>query len=341
MGIRLRAEDEPVRTRAEYWQHVVGTALAPYEMVHGVEDLRSEIAQAQVGPLTMLDFQMSALQAARTPALIRQSDSSPHMFKIDLGLRGLGRFEQDGRQNLLTPGEFHLVDLNRPSHVAVDESHEVSVAIFPRELLPVPDKDLRELTAVRFRADDPYASLVASMAREITRHIDAYDADRDARVGAAFLDLLALAITARMGHDDCAPAESRQQAMAAHVQAFVEQHLADPDLSPAMIAAAHHISLRTLHKLYESESRTVAASIRHQRLERCRQDLLDPASPGRPVAAVGARWGFPDAAAFNRVFRAAYGLPPGEYRAIHGSEAQPAPPPLDVAPMHGSMQEAH
>jgi AraC-like DNA-binding protein len=34
---------------------------------------------------------------------------------------------------------------------------------------------------------------------------------------------------------------------------------------------------------------------------------------------VGARWGFPDGATFNRAFRAFYGLPPGEYRALRQS----------------------
>ncbi|HVT69370.1 MAG TPA: hypothetical protein VHF26_16590 [Trebonia sp.] len=34
-----------------------------------------------------------------------------------------------------------------------------------------------------------------------------------------------------------------------------------------------------------------------------------------PEAAWG--WGFRDAAVFSRVFRAAYGLPPVEYRAVH------------------------
>ncbi|HLI40937.1 MAG TPA: helix-turn-helix domain-containing protein [Streptosporangiaceae bacterium] len=82
-----------------------------------------------------------------------------------------------------------------------------------------------------------------------------------------------------------------------------------------MIAAAHHISGRMLHKLYEAEDQPIAASIR--RLERCRQDLLDPGLGNRSAGAIGARWGFRDAAAFSRAFRAAYDVPPGEYRAVH------------------------
>lgn len=324
MAIRFRAEDEPPRTRAEYWQHVVGASLAPYQIQHSGSTLRSEICQAQLGALTVLDFQMSALEAARTHDLIRKSDT--RLVKVDLGIRGRGRYDQDDRQNLLAPGEFHLLDLRRPSRVAVDESQEISVAVFPRALLPVRDKDLRNITTVRFAADDPYASLVATLGRELATHLDAYDGARGARIGAAFIDLLSLAVATRLDRVAAVPAESRQQAMMVRIHSFIDHHLHDPDLSPATIAAAHHMSVRALHKLYEAEEHTVTASIRRRRLERCRQDLLDPSRPDRPVNAIGARWGFPDAAAFNRAFRAAYGLPPGEYRAIQLPGLSPGPP---------------
>jgi len=315
--VLLRAEDEPARTRVDYWQHVVGTSLAAYQLRGSGETLRGEIRQARVGALTVLDFQMADTHAVRAPDLIRKS--GPRLVKVDLGIRGQGRYEQEGRQNLLAPGEFQLLDLSRPSHVDVDESQKLSIAIFPRALLPVRDNDLRDLTAVRFGPDDAYASLVASMGRELARNLGAYDGASSARIGSAFLDLLALAVATRLGRVDSVPAESRQQAMMARIEAFAEQHLANPALSPGMIAAAHHISVRTLHKMYEAEDWTVAAWIRHLRLERCRQDLLDPDLAGRPVAAVGARWGFSDAAVFSRAFRTAYGLPPAEFRTIHGS----------------------
>lgn len=315
MSIRLRAEDEPAKTRVDYWQHVLESALAPYRLRASGDTLRSQADHAQLGPLTVLDLRMSASQATRTPDLIRQSDQD--MYKLDLGIRGRGRYEQEGRQNLLAPGEFHLIDLSRPSHVSIGESQEVAVFMFPRALLPVREQDLRALTTVRFAADDPHASLVASLGRELVRHLGAYGSARDERIGEAFLDLLALAVATRVDRVAAVPAESRQQAMKARVRAFIEDHLADPDLSPAMIAAAHHISVRSLHKLYEAEELPVSASIRHRRLERCREDLLDPNRLDRPVGAVGARWGFADAAAFSRAFRSAYGLPPGEYRAIH------------------------
>ncbi|MEU4645497.1 helix-turn-helix domain-containing protein [Micromonospora sp. NPDC023814] len=98
------------------------------------------------------------------------------------------------------------------------------------------------------------------------------------------------------------------------MKAFIEQHLGNTDLTPAVIAAAHHVSLRQLHRLFAPEQTSVGAWIRQRRLDRCRKDLADPAQSGLTVGAVGARWGLPDSAHFSRLFRAAFGVPPSDYR---------------------------
>jgi AraC-like DNA-binding protein len=81
-----------------------------------------------------------------------------------------------------------------------------------------------------------------------------------------------------------------------------------------MIADAHHFSVRHLYNLFDAEGLGVAGWIRQRRLERSRRDLLDPAMLARPAGAIGTRWGLGSPAHFSRLFRAAYGLPPGQYR---------------------------
>ena len=313
MTNRFQTEDEPVKTRADYWQHVIANTLVPYQIRPADSSLRSHIHHAEIGPVTVLGLAATAMQASRTPDLIRKSDLG--LCKIDLAIRGRGVFEQDGRESVPLPGEFLLMDLSRPSHVAIEPWHEGSIVIFPRALLPVRDSELRKLTAVCFSPRDPYAALVSSLVKELTTNLGAYESARDARIGTAFIDLLSLAVATALDRVSGVPVERREHAMMLRIQAFIDGHLGDPELSPGMIAAAHHMSVRTLHKLHETQHEPIAASIRRRRLERCRQDLLDPALADRPVSAVGARWGFPDAASFSRAFRAAYGLPPGEYRA--------------------------
>lgn len=128
------------------------------------------------------------------------------------------------------------------------------------------------------------------------------------------LDLLTVVLAARLDRRKTVPPDTRQRALLLRIHAFIEQRLTDPVLSPGAIAAAHHISIRHLHRLFETQGTTVADWIRHRRLDRCRRDLLDSAQLTRPVGAIGTRWGFTDPAHFSRVFRAAYGLPPSEYR---------------------------
>lgn len=116
------------------------------------------------------------------------------------------------------------------------------------------------------------------------------------------------------------PTETRQRALLASVHDFIARRLPDPRLTPQTIADAHQISLRHLQKLFHAEGLTVAGWVRHQRLERCRHDLADPRLRDRSINAIATRWGFGDAAHFSRLFRAAYGLPPSDYRQLTHSE---------------------
>lgn len=149
------------------------------------------------------------------------------------------------------------------------------------------------------------------------------------RLAAALMDLLIVALAERLGRAARLAPSTQRRALLASVRGFIDQRLADPELSPGAIAAAHHISLRYLHKLFEAQPTTVSGWIRQRRLERCRRDLLDPALADWPVSAIAARWGLVDAAHFSRLFRAAYGLPPTEYRLTAGTldspDSEPGP----------------
>ncbi|WP_242904732.1 helix-turn-helix transcriptional regulator [Actinomadura terrae] len=110
------------------------------------------------------------------------------------------------------------------------------------------------------------------------------------------------------------PEQTHSRALTLRIEAFALAHLGDRDLTPGTIAAAHHISVGYLHRLFRHDGRTVTAWIRTQRLERARRDLADPAQYSTPVQALAARWGFAHASDFSRAFRRAYGTSPRDYR---------------------------
>jgi AraC-like DNA-binding protein len=132
------------------------------------------------------------------------------------------------------------------------------------------------------------------------------------RLGTAVAQLCAAFLTDLAG--DAQGGTSRGASLLFDIRTYIDCHLDDPGLSPAGIAAAHHISVRSLHLLFRQNGLTVGSHMRAQRLERCRADLADPHLAGWSVGRIRGRWGFADAAVFGRAFKAAYGMPPGEYR---------------------------
>jgi AraC-like DNA-binding protein len=195
------------------------------------------------------------------------------------------------------------------------------VLVFPRDMLALPQSRLARLTATRLPGEaggltalvGPFLTQIAGLLDDV----DAGDPRTGIRLAGNVLDLLGTVLTERLDSRPPDP-DVAHRALMLQIAAFIEEHLADPGLSPAQIAAAHHVSLRQLHKLFHASGSTVAGWIRQRRLEHCRHDLRDPRCSARPVAAIGARWGYPDPAHFSRLFKSSFGLGPRDYRATHG-----------------------
>ncbi|MFJ7217725.1 helix-turn-helix domain-containing protein [Amycolatopsis sp. NPDC098790] len=102
------------------------------------------------------------------------------------------------------------------------------------------------------------------------------------------------------------------------VETYIELRLRDPELDVDRIAAEHHVSRRTVYRLFAGAGESVAAYIRARRLDRCRADLI-----GRPdlsVAAICERWGAGEPKHFARKYRARFGESPGDTRRRSGTE---------------------
>jgi AraC-like DNA-binding protein len=181
----------------------------------------------------------------------------------------------------------------------------------------VPAQDLTRLTAVRIGGQHGLGALVSSLVVHMHEHLDDYGPADRMRLSTALADLLTVGLAGRLDLRALVPRDSHRRVLLLRIRALIDQRLGDPDLTPGLIADAHHISVRYLHKLFETEGTTVAGWIRARRLERCRRDLLDPALQARPVHAIAGCWGLVDAQHFSRAFRAAYGMPPAEYRRVH------------------------
>jgi AraC-like DNA-binding protein len=319
-----RTLDLPPDQRFDYWKHVLSDTFVPLEVSSpsGESDFRGRLRGCELGSLRMIEVRAEPHTARRTARLVKAAPAG--CYKIGLQLRGTAVLIQDGREAVLTPGDFAFYDTDRPYTLALNQ-HRMLVLVFPKDMLGLPQSRLAGLTAIRMPGEDGgMASLVGPFLGQVADLIDEMDArglGAGVRLAGNVVDLLGTVLAERL---DCTPddPDTAHRALMVQITAFVEAHLGEADLAPAQIATAHHISLRQLHKLFHASGMTVAGWIRQRRLERCGHDLRDPHYAAWPVAAVGARWGYPDPAHFSRLFKATYGLGPRDYRASRGLAGQ-------------------
>ena len=112
--------------------------------------------------------------------------------------------------------------------------------------------------------------------------------------------------------------ESLRSARLEAAKQYINQHLAEPGLTPASTAAALGLSLRNLHLLFEPTGMTFAQYVMGRRLLQCRSALASPTGINRSVADIAFGWGFNSLATFYRAFQHHFGMPPAAVRTLEG-----------------------
>nr|WP_279591236.1 AraC family transcriptional regulator [Modestobacter marinus] len=96
------------------------------------------------------------------------------------------------------------------------------------------------------------------------------------------------------------------------VRAYLTASCTDPGLDADAVAAACHLSRRTLFRLFESEPESLGDALRRLRVAAAQRLLRE--APRLPLAAVAGRCGFSGDAQFHRAFRTVTGMTPAAYR---------------------------
>ncbi|MEU5031563.1 helix-turn-helix domain-containing protein [Streptomyces milbemycinicus] len=263
-----------------------------------------DLAEVQVAALAY-----SHLEIARTAKLIRQSD--PEVYLINYSLGGEGIVSVDGGDTTLRTGDLVVLDSSRPylGGVRADPDSWSHVTVqFPRGLLPLPEKTAQSLFAVPISGRSGMGGVFARWLTDLNARAHEFTPADIPTLTSVTLDLLASVIARCLEAEESLAPETRKTALRTRINAFVEQHLADPAMTPQTIADAHHISLRHLQQLLAEDDTSPAAWIRH------RLDLATPHLNARTIQAIAEHWGFTSPTHFSRLFRDTYGISPRDYR---------------------------
>ncbi|MEU1735162.1 helix-turn-helix domain-containing protein [Streptosporangium sp. NPDC020145] len=313
----FRIHDLPAADRFSRRRETTDGPLMPMAIRSDHEGtFHAVLRRISLGALYLSRLSSPPLRAWRTDVLIRRSDAETYC--LSLPLRGGKVLDQGDRRVTAGPRDLLLYDAARPFHTRLladaTGSNESMILHIPKALMPLPADSLVRLTGRSLPCSSGVGALLRRHIIELARHTPGYSVADAARLSTITLDLVAATCAHVLEAGSSPQAGSSGQALRARIHAFIQRHLSDPALNVETIANAHQISTRYLHRLFQAQGISVAAWIRRCRLDRCRRDLSDPALCTVPVHAVATRWGFTDGVQFSRVFRAAQGVPPGEFR---------------------------
>ena len=314
---------KPHEMRFEAFREAVSHTFVPLLAETGDENsFTGAVTHNELGSLLFADVTAGPHVVRRNSRLIRRAD--PECYKLTLQLAGTAMITQDDRQAVMAPGDLTLYDTTRPYELRFDGPFRMIVLMFSRSLLQVPQAAVRSLTGHRIPGDNGLGMLIGPFVSGLMRRVDTTAAPADRPLCDAVLDMLAAALVDELATGSAAPNGPRQTVLLQRIKSYIDDELGDPDLGPASVAVAHHISPRYLRKLFEGEGDSVARWIRSRRLEQCRRDLGRPELCDKSVSALAGRWGFTDAAHFSRLFKSTYGQPPREYRQVALASAVPS-----------------
>ncbi len=299
-----------------WWGDMVGRAVMPVSLASEHSDhFKGRATTLELVHTEISAFSFSPMSARRTPEHIRRADAENYyLFLVQGSPIGL---EQSRNNTLLQAGDIALFGTSQPLACEFQDhgrSSRVTMLRLPRTAVSLPSRTTDRLVATPLPARTGSGALLTSYLAGLRENAAHCNPTELRRLGAMALELAVTFLAARTDSSPAFPVESRRRVLLARINAFIDHHLSEPDLTPAAIAAHHHISVRLLHAVFQEEPETVGATIRRRRLERSRTDLGDPRLRHRTIGDIAGRWGFRNPATFSRTFRETYGVSPSEVR---------------------------
>ncbi|MEO3766024.1 AraC family transcriptional regulator [Streptomyces sp. B8F3] len=334
----FRTQDVPAADRAEAWRDQISRLHAPLDLgSRPGPGFHADMRLLKMERVLVWPNVIDPVVVRRTPRLIRQCD--PEMFHLSLLVRGAVGVDDGGVDAVFGPYDLRTNHSSHALAVHVRERVEAVSVEVPRAALALAPAQVQRVSGRGLSGRSGIGALLAEFLRGLVDEAGVYTAADLPRLETVFVDLLSALLARETDAEDLLTPEARARTRTLEIQSFILRNLHDPELTPAAVAAAHHISPSYLHRLFRGHGpgATVADWIRGRRLERARRILGDPAQRAVPVHRVASRCGFEHHAVFTRAFSAAYGLTPRDYRRAAlttpgTSSPSAAGPPAGVSP---------
>ncbi len=306
----------PTTERLDYFLSQVSDTFFPMSFASRQDAgslFEGDLVSHQLGDVGFAAIKSSPLDAYRRRSHISQVSDAAYLIKIQV--HGEAVVQQCGREAHLRPGDFTVCLSSEPYELHFPSDYAQMVLSIPQNLMDEcvhqPTQHLGVLMDSRVGANGLFTQFVSS----IGSRMDTMDSLLAKRLEANVIDLL----STTLGYAQNAQRRDQIDIGVKHehiqrIKHFIRRHLDDERLTPDWIAAAHEISTRYLHMLFETQSVSISRYILGMRLEACKSALSDAAYAGYSVSNIAYQLGFKDASHFSRSFKTEYGCTPARYR---------------------------
>lgn len=304
----------PPHHQARHWQSVISDVYVPLEFrPAGRGGFQAELEVHRVDGLEVSTLRADPHAVVRAP----EGTAADATHFVMLPRAGELVVEQDGRTAHLRPGDLASYDASRACVIASREPFDLTIvkvaaARFRRAGVPQPP---RWASAVRIDRESPVGSLAAPY---LLRLAELGREHERLGLGPTTVGLLASALAA-VGSE---PGTGRD-VLRMRSEQLIQARLGDPSLDPSRMAAALHVSIRTLQTVFAEVGTSPARFLLAARLDRAAELLTGPDAAARTVTEVAHAVGITDTSQFSRSFKARHGCAPREFR-LRESATRPA-----------------
>ncbi|MER5531701.1 helix-turn-helix domain-containing protein [Streptomyces sp. NPDC002677] len=306
----LTTRSVPPGESLDYWHDAVLGTLVGMDIATAGGTYDATLRTDRLGDLQITTVEADPGQVHRAPRFIARGDG--HQVFVAVQSTGRALVEQDGRTTELCTGDIGIFETVRPFRTTFPARFRLKIFAVPRRLLDLPEADVRRLTGRAVRPSGGLPALLAPLLERLADTSESYATPTAERLAESVIDLVAATAADQLGED---PAElpGADGVLLLRVKTYIRWHLSDPGLTPSVIAAAHGISVRSLHRLFQTEDTTVCQWIRVLRLHECRRELAARPPGAASLGQVARRWGFTGSAGFGKAFRTTFGLSPTDW----------------------------
>ena len=294
----------------------------------GPKAFRARGTFAQHGRLISSDVRFGSALFAHDPKLLKAYDNEYLLF--ERYTEGTARGLVGEISARIDPKTIHVMDMSRRVQTATTNA-VVRGVVIPHHVIGYdPSRDAPyvalPLASPRGRLLDLALQMMLAPSLPVT------DAEA-VSLADAFVGLVRHLM---LNQPDPDAGNPMAQAGRLRVEDYINRALGNPDLSVARLCRIFGLSRATLYRMFADEG-GVQRYIDARRLDRCFAELHHaPATYGR-IRDVAGRWGFHEAADFNRRFKSRFGIRPSDCLVTPQAATRDASPRVILPPVQAWM----